>query len=234
MKPKSMILILGIVIILFISGYVWVSQSQRTQSQPDTARMIPPGILPTASREDLKDIILNKPDASMREKGVIAFTGLSLEQGVADDSVTFLKNITLSDKDENVRRTALASIGLIRSEHPLPKQAEMNITIEGHIQKNANITLRVDIISKTDQKRVRIGILHLTDGITLFTPQDITTTLSANQPANVQFVLAIHNEGKYIIPVIYIIDFDAFENEKVEKRVFLTVNNTDGTYMVIE
>jgi hypothetical protein len=232
MRPAALVLVLGIGIMLLVSGYLWVSQSH-AQNPSDMDRMIPPGILPTASREDLKDIILNNPNASMREKGVIALTGLSVDQSGADDSVAFLKNVTVTDKDENVRRTALASMGLIRAEFPLPLQGDMKVTVVGDIKKNANITIATDITSKTDQDRVRVGILYLYPSMTLFTPQEITTTLSANQPAHAEFIMSFQEEGEYIIRMYYIIDRDAFEYEKVEKRVGLTVHNEDGTYIII-
>lgn len=232
MKPTSLLLIVGIIIILLISGIFLISRLT-TQSPSDMDRMIPPGILPNATREDLKGIIVNDPNASMREKGVLALTGFTLDQKEADDSVAFLKTITVTDKEENVRRTALASIGLIRSEFPLPVQGDMKVTVVGSIRKNANLTIGVDITSKTDQQRARIGILHVDPNITLFSPGDVTTTLSANRPEHVEFMMAVHEEGEYIIPVYYVFDVDAFEYEKVEKRVGLTVHNEDGTYTII-
>jgi len=232
MKTTSLILIVVIAIMVLISGIFLINQPG-IHSPSDTDRMIPPGILPNATRENLKDIILNNPNASMREKGVLALTGLTLDTKEADDSVAFLKTITVTDKEENVRRTALASIGLIRAEFPLPVQGDMKVTVEGPIRTGANLTIGVDITSKIPQERARVGILHVDSPMTLFAPQEISTSLSANQPAHVEFVMAAQEEGQYIVRLYYIFDNDAFEYEKMEKRVFLTVNNSDGAYEVI-
>jgi hypothetical protein len=234
MKTSILIPVLGILLIVSILGAGCTNPPQpQSQTDLNAGHMTAPGISLGASADDLKNIITTSSNSSQRENGVIVLTGLSLEQQKANETVQFLKDVVTHETDENVRRTAVASIGLIRSEFPLPQLGEMNLSLEGSIHKNANFTIVVDIISKTDQKGVQIGIPHLNRSITLYSPRVVTMDLSTNHPARIRFDMAVHESGRYIIPVQYIMDFDAYDSEKGEKRVFLTVNNADGSYIIL-
>jgi hypothetical protein len=191
------------------------------------------GISPEASFEELKSIISSSPDPALREKGVIGLTQISYEANQSGEAIGFLKNVAEQDTDENVRRSAVASIGLLRSEYPLPLQSEMQISIPDPVKTNTNITIFVDLTSKTDQKSVQIGIPHLDSTIELLTPRVLKRDLVAGQPVTVTFVIIIHTDGEYVIPVLYIRDIDRYEAERVQKRIFLTVHSSNGSYEIL-
>jgi hypothetical protein len=185
---------------------------------------------PHTTVDELKSIITTSSNPEMREKGVIRLSQVAIERYETNETINFLKDVISKEKNENVRRTELASIGLMRSVDPLPLQGEMKISIKGEIRKEVNLTIFVDMISKTDQKRAIIGIPHLNKSIDLLSPQKVMIDLTAGRPTRIRFDVKIHQDGKYVIPVMYIFPFDAYDYEKQQQRIFLTVDESNGSH----
>jgi hypothetical protein len=181
----------------------------------------------------LETLIMTSPDPDVRSQGIITLTEIAMERNESEKISGFLKELAMNATGDSVWMAADSSYGLIRSENPPPDKAGMTITIKDPIRKDATIALLVDFTSTIDNSDVRIDIPSLDNSIGLLSNKTVRFPVKANQPQRITFSLKPQKEGKYIIPVVYTMSFDRLDYEKVQKRVFLTVNQTGGSFFVI-
>ena len=189
-------------------------------------------ITATTGIDELKTIITSNPDPDIREDGVMTLTRKSVGKQTAEDTIAFLKANLDGEEDENVQGTMLASIGLLRSEYPLAAVGKATVTVNGPVRRNGNFSINVSISTGTSQKNVRVGIPYNNESIELTSPRVVTFDLEAGQPMQARFEFVPHENGNFVIPVMYIVPFDSFDYEKVERSVFLTVNDNEGSYLL--
>lgn len=234
MNTKSTLFIGAIIAICIIAGLVFFSIPSKEPPNPDQDYLDAlQGNPPDNYIDQLKTLITTHPDPYVREKGIITLTEIAISKNESEKISGFLKDLALNATDESVRMEADASYGLIRSEKPLPQKAVMKISIEDNIRKGATISLLVDFHSSVENNNVHIGISSLNNSIALSSPQIVGVQVKANQPQRVKFSLNLKEEGRYIIPVVYTMSFDRLDYEKIQKRVFLIVNQTGGSYFII-
>jgi len=188
--------------------------------------------LPNSYIADLEKIITENPDPSIRSQGVITLTRIALERNETEMIMAFLRDTASKSTDERVQSAAYASLDFIRNQLPQPPRGSLMVEVSGPIRKGSDITVRASVSSVNDEEKVIVGIDVLSAGLQpLSTPRQ-ETTLKAHETKQITFSIHILETGKQLIVLSMRSGSDLFDGEKIQKKVFLTVNENDGSYQI--
>ena len=185
--------------------------------------------------EELTSIVEKDDDPYIRERAIFTLTNIAIKGNETDEIIGFLKNLAISDKDEDIQSAAYSNIYLIREIYPLEKKGSMELSVIGDIRKGSNITFCAEVSSKVDVNIPAIvGIGHLDNNIELDSPGVEKISLKANVPQEVRFDLHLKETGQYIIPVGFELRFDLVDYESIHQRIAIKIDETSGEFALLE
>jgi len=239
MKKLVLLTIVSIAGILLIAGlFFWsVPAVEKNSEYVDRLHLtMDPGSIPV-----LMEIIRQSPDNEVRERAMYVLTDIALNANTTEETAQLLKDIALSEEDDDVRTAAYTNLYHIRSVYPPESRGMLEVRIQGNLREGSRVTLIATVSSTVDVQNALTGIQKIadretphTDGITLNTshPMPLKISLKAGVPQEIPFSLDIHTKGLYKIVYVLMLQFDRIDSTRVTKEILIDVGKDSGKYSV--
>lgn len=191
----------------------------------------------------LKRVIKAHQDDYVRERAIFVLTDIALSTNKTSEAIPFLKEISITERENIVRSAAFANLDLLLESTPGKIYGSVDVRIDGDIKKGNIVTL-VGIASSTlGVRKASLGISRIVPipqdttesgvlGVNLTTLNPVSFPLSAEETREVTFELSLEETGTYGIYVILELNFDRIEYQQVGKEVHLSFDENSGSYIV--
>jgi hypothetical protein len=240
MKRKSLlfIIIAGIVVAAGISILVWrlnANQPPNLDYIEEIHMRLDPADIP-----ELKNIIQENLDNYVRERAVFILSDISIRKNLANDTISFLKDVVQNEKNDQVRAAAYASINDIRELYPLEVPSSFDLKIDGAIIQGETISVIAVCRCAQPVSEAIAGIKHISEkepaddpGIKIISPNPVHFPLAAGASKEVSFKLELDKAGEYAIVCTLHLGFDIVDYVTLEKTIYLRVENTGGSFEIV-